>query len=104
ILETRLLLTDVEMTDAEWSDFAAVDSVFKSLYADVYGSPIKLGRDANASYDDIKLATEAVQGIGALARQSVLTKREAPDSTQPNAHLLLPGTTCAEICDSLFDI
>lgn len=104
ILETRLLLTDVEMTDAERSDFAAVDSVFKSLYADVYGSPIKLGRDANASYDDIKLATEAVQGIGALARQSVLTKREAPDSTQPNAHLLLPGTTCAEICDSLFDI
>ncbi|UNI25090.1 hypothetical protein JDV02_010794 [Purpureocillium takamizusanense] len=104
ILETRLLLADIEMTDAERADFAAVDSIFRSLYTDVYGNPVKLAKDANSSYDDIKLATEAVQGIGALARQFAVTKRDAPGSAQPDAHLLLPGTTCAEICESLFDI
>lgn len=97
VLETRLLLTGVGMTDGERADFAAVDPVFTSLYADVYSMSLNV-RDA--SYDDIKLATEAVQGVGALVCQTIPQN----DKDMRGSHLLLPRATCTEICNALFQI
>lgn len=103
ILETRLLLTGVRMADQERTDFAAVDSGFKTLYSDVYKKAVELGSTTDASYDDVKMSTEAVQGAGALVCQRVVTTAATHESqTQP--YLLLPEGTCAEICDVLFSI
>ncbi|PNY29196.1 DNA repair/transcription protein mms19 [Tolypocladium capitatum] len=103
ILETRLLLTGVQMTDQERGDFASVDSGFKNLYSDVYKKAVNLGSTADPSYDDVKLSTEAVQGAGALVCQRIVTTTTTPES-QAQAYLLLPEGTCAEICDVLFSI
>ncbi|POR34522.1 DNA repair/transcription protein mms19 [Tolypocladium paradoxum] len=102
ILETRLLLTGVHMADQDRADFAAVDSVFKTLYNDVYKKAVEVGSTTDASYDDVKLSTEAVQGAGALVCQRVVTATSHESQTQ--GYLLLPEGTCAEICGVLFSI
>lgn len=101
VLETRLLLTGVEMSDQERDDFAAVDGVFKTLYSDVYKSPLELSKKSDASDEDFKLSTEAAQGVGALAGQKEVQSL-APSIS--DAKLLLPASTCSESCETLFDI
>lgn len=100
ILETRLLICESEMTPNERNDFAAVDTIFKSLWDDVLKRPIDAGAQADASFDDLKHAYEAVQGAGALACQTVVSV----ESTTGNASHLLPDETCAQICEALFKI
>ncbi|KFA50762.1 hypothetical protein S40293_06085 [Stachybotrys chartarum IBT 40293] len=105
ILETRILLTGANMTTQEKSDFSAVDNVFKSLYDDVYKGPVGLGSKENLSEEDTKIATQAVQGAGALICQQVA--HPAVESGPPNdltSQLLLPGKTCSDICEALFAI
>ncbi|KID70363.1 hypothetical protein MBR_08867, partial [Metarhizium brunneum ARSEF 3297] len=105
ILETRLLLTDVEMSEHDRNDFAAVDGVFKTLYADVYKGPLELPAKPAASDEDFKLSTEAVQGVGALIGQREV-KSLASDAGHKTSDLalLLPISTCAESCETLFNI
>ncbi|WKT48757.1 MMS19, N-terminal [Fusarium oxysporum f. sp. vasinfectum] len=95
ILETRFLL----------EDFAAIDGFFKSLYQDTFKNPVSLGSKPDASYDDIKVATQAVPGAGVLVCQRPsksldLSNNGASDISQR----LLPESTCSEICSSLFAI
>ncbi|KJZ73055.1 hypothetical protein HIM_07627 [Hirsutella minnesotensis 3608] len=105
ILETRLLLANVQMSEQERGDFAATDVVFKSLWADVYRAPVEAGSKAEASYDDIKLATEAAQGAGAVVCQQVIKLLDVErQNTRQSPVLLLPEETCAEICEALFSI
>ncbi|KAH0495742.1 hypothetical protein TgHK011_009273 [Trichoderma gracile] len=99
ILETRLLLSQTQMTDEQKSDFVAVDGVFKNLWSDVYKGPVALGSNVNANEDDIKIATEAVQGVGALVSQGTV-----PFGPENAGGLLLPEATCSEICHALFAI
>ncbi|RFU76176.1 hypothetical protein TARUN_6050 [Trichoderma arundinaceum] len=99
ILETRALLSQTQMTDEQRRDFTAVDGTFKNLYNDVYKAPVELGSNADANYDDIKIATEAVQGAGALVSQ-----RAVQLGLENDAGLLLPETTCSEVCQGLFAI
>ncbi|KAF5681122.1 DNA repair transcription mms19 [Fusarium heterosporum] len=105
ILETRLLLTDLDMSAEDREDFAAIDSFFKSLYDDVYKSTVSLGSKEDASYDDIKVASQAVQGAGALVCQRPAKSLE-PSNNGPSANTerLLPEETCLEICESFFKI
>ncbi|KAH7326357.1 Dos2-interacting transcription regulator of RNA-Pol-II-domain-containing protein [Stachybotrys elegans] len=105
VLETRLLLSETNMTEQEVKDFVAVDVAFKSLYEDVYKGPVGLGSKDNLSDEDMKIATQAVQGAGALicqraARSTVVL--DAPGDSRPP--LLLPNQTCSDICDALFSI
>ncbi|ODA80414.1 hypothetical protein RJ55_03372 [Drechmeria coniospora] len=105
ILETRLLLRHVDMTDQERSDFSAVDPIFKSLYAEVYKAPLELAIKDDPTHDDIKLSTVAVQGASALIRQWVTDKVDVQDGrVQSDVYLLLPEATCTEVCDALFII
>ncbi|KAL7921065.1 Dos2-interacting transcription regulator of RNA-Pol-II domain-containing protein [Trichoderma austrokoningii] len=92
ILETRLLLSQTQMTGEQKSDFAAVDGVFKNLYSDVYSSPVTASSEKGASEDDIKLAVEAVQGVGALVSQKAIQF-----GSESDAALLLPKALCSEI-------
>ncbi|KAF9761770.1 hypothetical protein IL306_003673 [Fusarium sp. DS 682] len=105
ILETRFLLVDTNMTAEDREDFAAIDSFFKSLYEDVFKNPVSLGSKPDASYDDIKIATQAVPGAGVLVCQRPskslnLSNNDASDTSER----LIPETTCSEICQSLFAI
>ncbi|KAK0759732.1 hypothetical protein N5P37_007920 [Trichoderma harzianum] len=99
ILETRLLLSQTQMTDEQKSDFVSIDGIFKNLYHDVYKSPVALGSNENANVDDIKIATEAVQGAGALVSQGTV-----PLGFEKESGLLLPEATCSEVCQALFAI
>ncbi|KAF7564082.1 hypothetical protein G7046_g78 [Stylonectria norvegica] len=102
ILETRILLVDAEMSTEDREDFAAVDTIIKSLYNDVYNTPVQLGSKSNASQDEIKIATQAVQGAGALVRQRPAKFSGLSDGNGPNR--LLPEETCSQICEALFSI
>lgn len=105
ILETRLLLTNLDMAEQDRSDFAAVDGVFKTLYADVYKSPLELASKPDASDDEFKLSTEAAQGLGALVCQKEIKSLAShTEANSSSAELLLPVSTCAESCDALFTI
>ncbi|RGP72549.1 DNA repair transcription mms19 [Fusarium sporotrichioides] len=105
ILETRLLLTDSNMTAEEREDFAAIDSFFKSLYNEVYRSAVGLGSKQDASYDDLKVATQAVQGAGALVCQRPAKSSDPSISgASATSERLLSEETCLEICESLFAI
>lgn len=105
ILETRLLLVDTEMSSEDREDFAAVDGIFKTLYNDVYKAPVQLGSKPDSSYDDLKVATEAVSGAGALVCQQPAKSLNLPSDTKSDgSERLLPGGTCSEICESLFNI
>lgn len=105
ILETRLLLTDSNMTAEEREDFAAIDGFFKSLYSEVYKSAVGLGSKENASYDDLKVATQAVQGAGALVCQRPAKSSDPSNSgASATSERLLPEETCSEICEALFAI
>ncbi|CAM1503030.1 Fc.00g078060.m01.CDS01 [Cosmosporella sp. VM-42] len=105
ILETRILLVSTEMSAEEREDFAAVDATFKTLYNDVYKSTVQLGFKTEASYDDIKVATQAVQGAGALVRQQPAKNLDLPeDEKKEGPQRLLPDGTCSEICEALFNI
>ncbi|KAF5023636.1 hypothetical protein F66182_4305 [Fusarium sp. NRRL 66182] len=101
VLETRLLLVDSDMTVDDREDFAAIDGFFKSLYEEVYKTAVNLGSKLDASYDDIKTASQAVQGAGALVCQR---PSKPLDATGPTSERLLPEATCSEICESLFAI
>ncbi|KAG5983425.1 hypothetical protein E4U55_008195 [Claviceps digitariae] len=104
ILETRLLLTNVDMAEQDRTDFAAVDGAFKMLYAEVYKKPLGLAAKEEVSEEDIKLSTEAVQGLGALLGQKVVQSLTLTAESSPAAQLLLPASTLSECCDALFDI
>ncbi|GKU01536.1 dna repair transcription protein mms19 [Fusarium langsethiae] len=105
ILETRLLLTDSNMTAEEREDFAAIDGFFKSLYNEVYKSAVGLGSKQDASYDDLKVVTQAVQGAGALVCQRPAKSSDPSISgASATSERLLPEETCSEICESLFAI
>ncbi|KAF4122938.1 DNA repair/transcription protein MET18/MMS19 [Geosmithia morbida] len=102
ILETRILLVEADMAAQERNDFDAIDQSFKSLYDDVYRNTIELGVKADASEDDLKLATQAVQGAGALVYQKPSIAYAS--SEERSRGWLLPGDKCSEICDILFSI
>ncbi|KAF4341393.1 DNA repair transcription mms19 [Fusarium beomiforme] len=105
ILETRFLLVDTNMTTEDREDFAAIDSFFKSLYEDVFKNPVSLGSKPDASYDDIKVATQAVPGAGVLVCQRPSKSLNLSNNDASNtSERLLPETTCSEICKSLFAI
>ncbi|KAF5229425.1 hypothetical protein FAUST_10431 [Fusarium austroamericanum] len=105
ILETRLLLTDSNMNAEEREDFTAIDAFFKSLYNEVYKSAVALGSKQYASYDDLKVATQAVQGAGALVCQRPAKSSDPSISgASASSERLLPEETCSEICESLFAI
>ncbi|EHK17051.1 uncharacterized protein TRIVIDRAFT_183390 [Trichoderma virens Gv29-8] len=99
ILETRLLLSQTQMTDEQKSDFVAIDGIFKNLYHEVYKGPVALGSNENANFDDMKIAAEAVQGAGALVSQGTV-----PLGLEKDSGLLLPEATSSEICQALFAI
>lgn len=102
ILETRLLLGEAHI---EERDFASTDPVFQRLYAEIYRGPLQTGSQLDLSYDEIKLATEAVQGAGALVCQRVVRPIIADTpQTSSNVDLLLPEATRAEVCEALFSI
>lgn len=103
VLETRLLLSGLQMTDQEKSEFSAIDSVFKNLYADVLKSRIQAGSKTTAGEDELKIAMRAVQAAGALIGQiTVLPVIAVEDKT---AHTrLLPDSVCLEMCNDLFTI
>lgn len=105
ILETRLLLAKGQIADPERHDFAATDPVFQILYADVYRGALQKAGQLDASLDDIKVATEAAQGAGALACQRAVRYTET-GASQPQASpdLLLPEGAYAEVCDALFSV
>ena len=101
LLETRLLLVDAEMTSQERNDFAAIDVSFKSLHGDVYEKPVGLGLVAGASQDDLKTASQAVQGVGALVCQRSAGAASGDGTAN---QLLLPESKCLEICETLFNL
>ncbi|KAI6779714.1 MMS19 nucleotide excision repair protein-like protein [Emericellopsis cladophorae] len=101
MLETRLLLVSTDMGPQERSEFAAIDPVFTSLYDDVYKKPLEQAIKSEASYDDHKLAAQAVQGAGALVCQKAAKSTAVADV---DASRLLPGDKCLAICDTLFSI
>jgi DNA repair/transcription protein MET18/MMS19 len=101
LLETRLLLVDAEMTAQERSDFTAIDVGFTSLYGDVYEKPVGLGLAAGAGQDDLKTASQAVQGVGALVCQR---SAAAAVGDGTSTQLLLPESKCLEICEVLFSL
>jgi DNA repair/transcription protein MET18/MMS19 len=93
------------MTAEEREDFAAIDQFFKSLYNEVYKSAVSLVSKQDASYDDLKVATQAVQGAGALVCQRPAKSSDpAISGARATSERLLPEETCLEICDSLFAI
>ncbi|KAI8662535.1 MMS19 nucleotide excision repair protein [Fusarium sp. Ph1] len=105
VLETRLLLVDSDMTAEEREDFAAIDAFFKSLYDEVFKKTVNLGSKSDASYDDIKIASQAVQGAGALlCQRPAKSLVAAEDAADTGSERLLPEATCSEICESLFTI
>ncbi|RDA93845.1 hypothetical protein CP533_6391 [Ophiocordyceps camponoti-saundersi (nom. inval.)] len=100
LLETRLLLADVQMSVQDRQDFGSTDSVFRPLYGDVYRGLVEAIGGADA-LSDVKVSTEAVQGVGALVCQRA-SKQQQLD--QCAAELLLPAEICLEICDALFSL
>ncbi|KAH6890562.1 Dos2-interacting transcription regulator of RNA-Pol-II-domain-containing protein [Thelonectria olida] len=103
VLETRLLLVDTDMSSEDREDFGAVDNYFKPLYQEVYNSVIETTLKPNASEDDLKTASQAVQGAGALICQKP-AKSINPllEPTNGGSDRLLPEATCSKICESLF--
>ncbi|KAK7415410.1 hypothetical protein QQZ08_012351 [Neonectria magnoliae] len=112
ILETRILLSDTEMSGEDREDFAAIDSFFKPLYNEIYKDIVEKGLKSDVSYDDIKIVSYAVQGAGALVCQrpakSFNPSSESGGVTSESGGVtserLLPEAACSEICESLFAI
>lgn len=104
ILETRLLLTNVDMAEQDRTDYAAVDGAFKPLYTEVYKNPLGLALKEEVSEEDLKMSTEAIQGLGALLGQRVVQSLTTTAGLIPSAPLLLPASTLCDSCDSLFRI
>lgn len=101
VLEARLLLVDAEMTAPERSDFVGIDTIFKSLYEEVYDKPMKRAHDPEASMDDLQTAAQVVQGAGALlCQQSAIVEGSSELSNQ----LLMPRSKCLGVCEVLFSI
>lgn len=65
IIESRILLASADMSSQERDDFAATDQIFRNLWKDVYEKVVQPAWEYT-SQDDLKLATQAVQGAGAL--------------------------------------
>ncbi|KAG5952741.1 hypothetical protein E4U53_000011 [Claviceps sorghi] len=104
ILETRLLLTNAEMAEQDRTDFAAVDGAFKTLYTEVYKSPLGLALNEEVSEEDLELSTEAIQGLGALVGQRVVQSSTMTTISSPTAQLLFPAATLSDSCDALFNV
>ncbi|KAJ6783418.1 hypothetical protein PWT90_02228 [Aphanocladium album] len=100
ILETRILLMKHTITAEELTDFVAIDSVFKTLYDGVFKTPLMAAKKADASQEDLKIGSEAVQGAAVLLCQRASVTIDVTAETPR----LLSEETCAEICDSLFEI
>lgn len=100
ILETRILLMKHTITAEELTDFVSIDSVFKTLYDGVFKTPLMTAKTTNASHEELKIGAEAVQGAAVLLCQRASV---AVDVTADSPRLL-SDETCAEICDSLFEI
>lgn len=105
ILETRLLLANVAMSEQDRTDFASVDGAFKTLYTEIYKSPLALAFKEDVSEEDLKLSIEATQGLGALLSQRVVeSSTTTTTESSPGARLLLPPSTISDSCDTLFEI
>ncbi|KAG6113463.1 hypothetical protein E4U31_000697 [Claviceps sp. LM219 group G6] len=105
ILETRLLLTNVDMSEQDRNDFAAVDGAFKTLYADVYKTPLGLAAaKKDVEEEDLKLSTEAIQGLGALLGQKAVQSPTTTTESIPISQLLLPASTLSDSSDALFEV
>ncbi|GAO19499.1 hypothetical protein UVI_02054360 [Ustilaginoidea virens] len=104
ILETRLLLTNEEMSEPDTGDFAAVDSIFTTLYEDVYKAPLASASKPDALDEDFRLSAEAVQGVGALIGQRKMRSLSAEAVSGQHLGLLISGSTCFEICEAMFAI
>ncbi|XWW93570.1 hypothetical protein V2A60_001504 [Cordyceps javanica] len=100
ILETRILLMKHTMNAEDLSDFVSIDSVFNSLYNDVFKASLMTIQNATASKEDLIVGAEAVQGAAVL-----LCQRASPAtrSTEENTRLL-SDESCAEVSDLLFEI
>ncbi|KAG6042061.1 hypothetical protein E4U41_006182 [Claviceps citrina] len=104
ILETRLLLTNLDLSAQDRTDFAAVDGAFKTLFADIYKDPLGLAVKEVLSEEDLKVSTEAVQGLGALLGQRAVSSCVITTESSPSTQLLLSASTFSNTCDTLFDI
>ncbi|OAQ96694.1 hypothetical protein LLEC1_06389 [Akanthomyces lecanii] len=100
ILETRILLMKHTITAEELADFVSIDSVFKTLYDGVFKTPLMTAKTPNASQEELRIGAEAVQGAAVLLCQRTSV---AVDVTAESPRLL-SDETCAELCDSLFEI
>ncbi|KAG5965710.1 hypothetical protein E4U58_002743 [Claviceps cyperi] len=105
ILETRLLWTNLDMSEQDRNDFAAVDGAFQTLYADVYKSPLGLAAaKKDVEEEELKLSTEAIQGLGALLGQRALQSPTTTTESFPRAQLLLAASTLSDSSDALFEV
>lgn len=101
ILEARLLLADADMAAPERSDFEAIDTIFKSLYDEVYRKHVEKALDLGAGTDDLQTAVCAIQGVGALLCQRS-TKANA--TAESPAQLLISQSKTSDVCAVLFSI
>jgi DNA repair/transcription protein MET18/MMS19 len=105
VLETRLLLVDTDMSLEDREDFGAVDNYFKPLYHEVYNSVIEKASKPNAAEDDLKTASQAVQGAGALICQKPAKSiNPSIEPTNGGSDRLLPEAESSKICENLFAI
>lgn len=100
ILETRILLMKHTITADELTDFVAIDSVFKTLYDGVFKPALNAAKNPQASHEDLKVGSEAVQGAAVLLCQ----RASVAATVTADSPRLLPDETCSEICDILFEI
>ena len=90
---------NVSLDIPDESDFAMIDPIFKNLYNEVFKQHLEAAQKENPSEDEVKVATEAVNGAAVLVCQKQTLKSE-----QGGAVSLLPESTSTEICESLLQI
>lgn len=101
IVESRILLACADMSAQERNDFAATDQIFRNLWKDVYQKVVKPASEYT-SQDDLKLATQAIQGAGALVcLLSALPG--AADVSETNESSDTLGDQCFEIINCLME-
>lgn len=105
VLETRVLLAGSQMTQQDANDFNSIDLVVSSLYSEVYKSRLAVDSALDASPEDIKIATQAVQGVGALICQQPIKPVFVPIDLaggQPELHST--QSTYSQICVTLMGL
>ena len=101
IVESRILLAGADMSSQERDDFAATDQIFRDLWESVYKKVVAPAWEYTAQ-DDLKLATQAVQGAGALVCL-LATLPGAQDISEMQGLNETLGDQCLEIINSLFE-